>query len=32
MSTFAHWNALAGFTLLLLGIDWMLFRYANLKS
>jgi ABC-2 type transport system permease protein len=32
MSTLAHCNALAGFTLLFLGIDWILFRYANLKS
>ena len=32
MSTLAHCNAIAGFTLLFLGIDWILFRYANLKS
>jgi ABC-2 type transport system permease protein len=32
MSNSAHWNAIAGFTLLFLGIDWILFRYASMKA
>lgn len=32
MSAASHWNALAGFTLLFLGVDWILFRYSSMKS
>jgi ABC-2 type transport system permease protein len=32
MSAAAHWSALAGFSMIFLGIDWIAYRKANMKA